>query len=418
MGGATTRVQRRLMTLLVPVLLLSGAQALASFDIVGIYHERVKRFEAVYYLQEDTRWHRDRRIFELFGNTDTVSSSGDEVQEPITLGAASWGMLLNVRPSGASDAQLSFFSLQHRARFQYDDVLFEALHGARLTVSDAVELSVGSYWKDFRGAMSGSTFLELNSPRFFLKSSYVIGESLGAEPGEGGLLELLRWDLRFPYDQWRYADLLEIGLTRYNFSGEPNLVSRLGVERLHAPGANWLGLTAKVDYSMTESKLVQAAVGLDLLIQPDADFNLTRRGHFGTSYGLRGVWRTGDPRALRVFSDPVTLAPSLSDESTEPITGHDITAHLQVPAKWVWTAVIVTASALAAAQAERDGDMAAARRHSETGQRVLRATLKEPRDILFCRIGFTYSHNDISSYDILPQMVPRDRFLAHMSLVY
>ena len=73
---------------------------------------------------------------------------------------------------------------------------------------------------------------------------------------------------------------------------------------------------------------------------------------------------------------------------------------------------------MAAAQAKREGDSAGARRHSELGNRVLRNTLNEPRDILFCRLGFTYSHNDISSYDLIPQLIPRDRFLAHMSFVY
>ena len=166
--------------LLVLLLVWSGSEAAASFDIVGVYHERVKRFEAVYYLEEDTQWHRDRRIFELFGNTDSVSTQGDEDTDSITLGAASWGMLLNVRPEDSSDAQLSFFSLQHRARFQFDEQLFEALHGA-MTVSDYAELSLGSYWKEFQGEMSGSTFLELNSPRFFLKSSYVFGIPQGLE---------------------------------------------------------------------------------------------------------------------------------------------------------------------------------------------------------------------------------------------
>jgi len=406
-------------TLLLALLLVwSGSEASASFDIVGVYHERVKRFEAVYYLEEDTQWHRDRRIFELFGNTDSVSTQEDENTSAITLGAASWGMLLNVRPNDSSDAQLSFFSLQHRARFQFDEQLFEALHGARLTVSDYAELSLGSYWKEFQGEMSGSTFLELNSPRFFLKSSYVFGDPQGLEESKDSLLQLLRWDLRFPYDQWKFADLLEVGFTRYNFGGDPNLVAHLGVERLHAPQASWLGLSATADYSLTQSRLVQAAIGVDLLIQPDADFNLTRRGHFGTSYGLSAVYRTGDPSALRVFSSG-SAGPMLNPEdSQEQVTGHDITAHIQVPAKWVWTAILVTTSAIASAQAEREGDMAAARQHRELGDRVLRSTLKEPRDILFCRLGFTFSHNDISSYDLIPQLVPRDRFLAHMSFVY
>lgn len=393
-------------------------EAAASFDIVGVYHERVKRFEAVYYLEQDTRWHRDRRIFELFGNTDDVSTTGDETYEPVSLGAASWGMLLNVRPEAASDAQLSFFSLQHRARFQFDDQLFEALHGARLTISDYGEISVGSYWKEFQGEMSGSTFLEINSPRLFIKSSYVIGEELGLEESGESLLALLRWDLRFPYDQWPYADLLEVGLTRYNFNGSPNLVSHLGIERLHAKEASWLGLHAALDYSLTHSRLVQASIGVDLLIQPEADFNLTRRGHFGTSYGLRAVYRTGDPGALRVFSNAVAAPAFGPEEPGGHVTGHDITAHLQVPAKWVWTAIVVTASAVASVQAAREGDSAGARRHSETGRRVLRATLDEPRDILFCRLGFTYSHNDISSYDLIPELVPRERFLAQLSFVY
>jgi hypothetical protein len=415
--GTTTP---RLWSAVLIVLLLgwSGSQAWASFDIVGVYHERVKGFEAVYYLEEDTRWHRDRRIFELFGNTDNVTTQGDDYDDTVSLGAASWGMLLNIRPDAASDAQLSFFSLQNRARFQFDVQLFEALHGARLTVSDYAEISLGSYWKEFHGEMSGSTFLEINSPRFFIKSSYVIGDPLGLQESEESLLELLRWDLRFPYDQWKFANLLEIGFTRYNFSGSPNLVAHLGIERLHAPKATWLGLNADADYSLTQSRLVQASIGIDLLIQPDADFNLTRRGHFGTSYGLSAMWRTGDPSALRVFSDAPS-APTFSlGEPRQNVTGHDITAHLQVPAKWVWTAIIVTASAAASVQADRDGDHRSAKRHRETGARVLNATLEEPRDILFCRMGFTYSHNDISSYDLIPELIPRERFLAHMSFVY
>ena len=33
-------------------------------------------------------------------------------------------------------------------------------------------------------------------------------------------------------------------------------------------------------------------------------------------------------------------------------------------------------------------------------------------------MGTTYSHNDISSYDLIPELIPRERFLAHMSFVY
>ena len=58
----------------IALLPLCAVNAESSFDIVGVYHSKVKQFEAVYFMSEDESWHRDRRILEVFGEFDRLGA--------------------------------------------------------------------------------------------------------------------------------------------------------------------------------------------------------------------------------------------------------------------------------------------------------------------------------------------------------
>ncbi|MBI5511786.1 MAG: hypothetical protein HY903_23775 [Deltaproteobacteria bacterium] len=412
--------------------------ARASFDVVGVYHEKVKQFEAVYFLQKDAEWHRDRRIFELFGEGDWLRydnpalapfDTADDKGTTATIFSGSAGMLINVRPDNKSKVQLSLFNIFSNTTKPLPATAFdgatarpegsggavqEALHGARLTLGDVAEASLGAYWltntletwqagvkAGESRASQGSFFFELNSPFLFSKSSYVVGKDLSGRDNE-----VKRFDLRLAYDQLLFVENLEAGFIRYNFTDQPNWMAAASITRIGAPQFKFL--SAEVRYSLTDHELGWFRGGLDILLQADDDFNLTRRGHFGTSFGAKAFYTRATTSTFQIFN---TVTPH-----AETVTGYELTAYCQIPAKWFWTAVMLFGAA--AAQSSDSFTDAQKQQMMDTATQMLADTIEEPRDIMFTRITFTMSKNAPETYAILGEPEDRTRYFASLSFIY
>jgi hypothetical protein len=379
------------------LLLLFPDVAGASFDVVGVYQSKVKSFEAVYFIEQDEQWRRDRRVVEMFGEGDWLTF-GEEGE----IAAGSVGLLVNVRPDDRSQVQLSLFNIYNDGPLgSSDSRLREALHGARLTAGEWVEASLGGYWLISENSAQGSLFLELNAPFLFSKSSYVIGKDLsGAES------QLKRFDLRFSYDQLMFVDDIDAGLVRYNLGGEPNWMLAAKVTRIGHPQFKFASMDVR--YSLTTSELAWFRGGLDLLYQAEQDYNLTRRGHFGTSFGLRVFYTHASASGFQIFD--------LRPTTDETVSGWEVTALFQIPAKWFWTVL-----AMVGAGAAQSSDLYTDQQKQqmmEDASRMMAATIEEPRDVWFARITFTVSQNAPETYALLGAPEERMRYFFSLSFIY
>jgi len=445
MRGPTTR--RVAVAVAMASALLTARRAAASFDIVGVYQSKVKQFEAVYFLEKDENWHRDRRVFELFGEGDYLSytpASQPGEDHALSIWSGSGGLLLNVRPAPMSRVQLSLFTLYNSARKPLPTsylvaggregnggVLTELLHGARLTVGDLAEVSLGAYWLDSStnaytsgtptptptpgvptgaaptstslspsATARGSFFAELNLPSLYAKSSYVIGKNLSSQADS-----LQRFDLRFPIDTLSFVENIEVGVVRYNFV-EPKWMMALDIQRLGVPSFKFA--SASLRYSRTDGELAWFKGGLDVMLQSDDDFNLTRRGHFGTSFGVQAFYTRVSPSGMNLFGAATSPAGT--------VTGYELTATMQIPAKWFMTALMVVGAA--AAQTSNDLDDSTKDFMAQQAAQALANTIEEPRDILFTRLNITYSKNAPETFAILTTPEDRGRLFVSVSFIY
>lgn len=372
--------------------------ALAYFDIVSLYQQKVKSFEAVYFLEEDGEWKRDRRVFEFFFSGDRIleeEEDGEVSKRGYT--NLSGGLLFNVRPGKGGDIQVSFFNLWSGNQMGVDDMeIWEGLHGGRITFGKLAEMSLGSYWRSSSanvnwneesssGGRKASGFLELNSPYLFLKSSYVFG--LGSQDG------LDRWDCRFDYDHFSWVDSLTAGIVKYNF-GEKRTLAGLDVTRLGFPSFRFLSGQLRV----SGDGLAWGEVGLDMMFHSGEDFNLTRRGHFATSLGLQAMYSYVSPDGASIIGRPE------EDEQ------HGVKAKLiaQVPAKWVLLALATFGAGMSGRYEDRQAAM-----------RMAESVAREPRDILFCRLEFEYTYNAPETFLFpVPDIVDRHRLFVSLGFMY
>jgi len=389
-----------LVALLFAFALLGGSRpARAYFDIVSLYQQKVKQFEAVYYLEKDREWHRDRRVFELFTSFDHIlSKSQDDESELPSYTNLSGGLIVNVRPGDSGQVQLSIFSLwSGNQMFSEGLRIWEGLHGGRLTLGDYSEASLGAYWVSQDEADSASDwdasgptqraswFLELNSPRFWLKSSCVLPQKTDES--------VERWDLRFDYDQFPWVESLTAGYVQYNF-GEKRGMVLLDVLRLGVPSFRFFS----ADTRISSSGIAWVRGGLDMLFQFEEDFNLTRRGHFATSLGLQARYSYTSP-------DGAAIVGRSSDDG---VHGAQVKFTAQIPAKWLLTALVIFGAAYTGSY--EDQQRAAA---------MLTNTIEEPRDILFCRIEFEYTYNSPESFMFpVPDIVDRHRLFVTLGFTY
>lgn len=387
--------------LLVLATVVYSPPALAYFDIVSLYQQKVKSFEAVYFLKEDKEWKRDRRIFEFFFSGDRIlqEESGGEVEKRGYTNL-SGGLLINARPGKGGDIQVSLFNLWSGNQMGIDDMeIWEALNGGRITYGEIAELSLGSYWRSSKAAWDpgdslgdeglarrkASGFMELNSPMLFLKSSYVFG--LGEKSG------LDRWDLRFDYDHLTWVDSLTLGVVQYNFA-EKRTLGGLDVTRLGFPKFRFLSGQLRI----SRDGLAWGEAGLDLLLQSGEDFNLTRRGHFSTSLGFKAMYSYVSPDGASIIGRP----------GEQGQHGVKLKLTAQVPAKWVML-ILVT---IGAGMSGRPEDHQAAMRMAEN-------VAREPRDILFCRVEFEYSYNAPETFLFpVPDIVDRHRLFLSLGFMY
>lgn len=391
---------------------LAPRAAEAQFDLVGLYQDKVKGFEAIYYLEEDETWARDRRVFEAFGTLNMLDRDEDT-----GLGEAlfHWnaGLLVNVKPRRGR-VQLTMFSMANQLRFLVHDVT-EMLHGGRVTIGELLELSLGGYWllentRQSFGNGGGSVFLEVNLPFLSAKSSYVLGQALD---GDDETLQdpLLRFDLRWSYSKLRWLDDVEVKAVRYNVSGDDNVIGMLSFTRLGLPGFRFL--SGRVGWSFSESRLATVEGGLDVLAQFSEDFNASRRGHFGTSIGLELFGTYASPLGYRRFRPRTSL---LGSESGVP--GFKAQASFQIPMKWLLTAIAVVGSGLSAAYERQRGNEQKAREHEQTGARILKSTVQEPEDELFTRLTAAYTYNDPTVLEMFPGFESQHRLFFTLGIMY
>lgn len=402
---------------LVALALLTGAVfaprvSHAQFDLVHLYQDKVKGFEAIYYLEKDDRWARDRRIFEAFGTTNFLDRD-----EETGLGDAMlhWnaGLLVNIKPSD-SNVQYTFFSMANQMRFLVHDVT-EMLHGGRITAAEMLEVTVGGYWllENARESFSNgraSMFLEVNLPFLGTRSSYVLGQNLRAND-EVERDPLLRFDLRWNYDRLSWLDDVEVKMLRYNLSDEDNLLGSIAFTRLGAPAFRFL--SGEALWSFSENRLAAVMGGLDFLFQFSRDFNSSRRGHFGTSIGLQFLGTYASPLGYRRFRPRVSL---LGSDAGVP--GFKAQAVFQIPAKWLWTALLVFTSAAGAAMAEMQGDQRAKEDLIRGGAAILQSTIERPKDELFTRFTVAYAYNDPTVLEMFPGQASQHRLLVTLGVMY
>ena len=395
----------------IPLLLFTTVNsAWAYFDIVGLYHQKVKDFEAVYFLTEDKTWGRDRRIFEFFGNGDKILAPMDD--DGNTVGSDLWnlsgGLLFNIRPNKGK-VQLTFFNLysgnETETSASSGPDATEWLHGARLTMGDYAEVTLGGYWKTESMLTAGadgktkdaSGFLELTCPAIWLKSSYVIGlsEKLG------------RFDLRWEPDEFTFFDHISVGPVYYGYDKEKWMFAA-DVVRLGFPKFRFFTFQSR----WTTDGPIMMKTGLDLRIQFQEDFNLTRRGHFGTSIGLQAFYTRGNPAKSTVFdvrqSGPAGMGGLGGyDLPDKMLTGYQLKFILQAPAKWI----LAILQGMAAAYS---GD----RRMMEQFGRSLQNIAREPRDIMFGRLEFEYTYNSPDTFLYPVDVIDRHRLFMSVGFVY
>lgn len=389
MGTSDWRYRAAYLTRITPLALafiLWSSPAWAHFDVVSLYQEKVKGFDVIYYLTKDETWHRDRRIVDFFGQWDQF---GDYMN-------VSGGLLFNVKPENG-DVQLSFFNMFSGNQLLQDEFRnWEALHGARLTISDWVELSAGAHWRQVaespqvpgidpatRGKFDAAAFFELNIPIIYVLSSYVVSFE-----------RLQRLDLRFDYNTNPYFDSVSAGLIRYSYD-ETKWVVRATLSRLGHPKFRFFTLDVRCAFD----GFMDLKTGFDYVLMLDNDFNATRRGHFGTSFGFRAMYNFMDTSNLAIFGK------HLSGDLKHGFTGE---IYAQVPAKWVLTALTV-ASAAYSGKAE----------DIERATEMLADTIEHPEDIFFSRVGFQYSYNDPDSFGLpVPEVEDLHRFFVTLSFIY
>ncbi|MCK5689878.1 hypothetical protein KAI87_11445, partial [Myxococcota bacterium] len=252
----------------------------------------------------------------------------------------------------------------------------------------------------------GSFFMELNSPEFFGKSSYVIGKDTS-----GGGNQLKRFDLRFTYDQFPHADYMEAGVIRYAQTGDPHWIAVAKVER--AGYNQYRFLSGDVGYSLSSGELAWAKGGVDVMLQSGDDFNLTRRGHFGTGFGFHLLFTQVTPEALEFWqAGPVIGGP-------DKITGMELGLNAQIPFKWFMTALSIAGAA--AVEADPNATKAQKARAMKVATDMIESTAREPRDEVFVRLGMIMSINSPDSYVLYPSTLgeeDRNRFYLTLSLIY
>lgn len=375
-----------------PVLLVAAVLSLwpvaarAHFDIVSVYQDRIKGFETVYYLTKDETWHRDRRVVDFFGQWDLFGHYMN----------VTGGLLLNIRPENSA-IQLSLFNIFSGNQLTQDEFRnWEAVHGARLTLSNWVELSLGAHWRQVaespqvagidpsrRGRIEAATFLELNVPVAYLLSSYVVA-----------LDAVRRLDFRFDYDTNKYFDSVGVGIARYSFEDTKWMI-RASLTRLGHPEFRFF----TTDVRFTFEGFAQFKTGFDYVLVLDEDFNATRRGHFGTSFTFRAFYNLMDTSRLAFFGKP--LSGNLK---------HGFTAEFaaQVPAKWVLTAIALSA----AAYSYKEEDI-------QRATEMLANTIEHPEDIVFSKVSFIYSYNDPDSFGLpVPSVEDQHRYFVTLSFMY
>ena len=372
---------------LVALGLFLPSAALAHFDVVSLYQEKVKGFEAVYFLEKDEAWHRDRRIFEAYGQWDKFGDYNN----------MSGGLLFNIRPDRASQIQLSLFSMFSGNQLAQTELRnWEMLHGARLTIANWVELSAGGHWRQIadapeipgidperRGKMEASGFFELNVPIAYVRSSYVVG-----------LDSVRRMDVRAEFNECSVFDSVGAGVIRYNYN-DVRWMGHVYVERLGHPKFRFF--TTDVRFGFWGFSDLRT--GFDYILGLDEDFNSTRRGHFGTSFTFRAFYNYMDTANLNIFGSPA------SGRRLHGFTGEFAA---QVPAKWVLTAISIAA----AAYSGKDEDI-------DNASKMLENTIEHPEDEFFSRVSFTYSYNDPDSFALpVPNQEDEHRFFVTLSFIY
>jgi hypothetical protein len=401
---------RRLVALALGAGLVAAASpARAQFDLVELYQDKVKGFEAVYYLEEDETWARDRRVFEIFGTVNGLDrSSSDDFSLGDDLFHWNAGLLVNARPGERGKLQLTFFSLTNQLRFRVNDIT-EMLHGARVTAADVLEISLGGYWllDDTRTAFGdtgqASLFLEVNFPFLGAKTSYVLGRDLSREDES-----LLRFDARLGYDRLSFVDDVEAKLVRYNLADAENLLASVAITRLGTDDFRFF--SGEAAWSLSEGLFAFARGGLDVLAALDEDFNASRRGHFGTSFRFEALGTFASPLGYRRFRPRLGVRDQAAGRG-----GATIRLTAQVPAKWVWTTLAVVAGALAGAVEddpyERD-------RILEDTAEIAEATVREPEDELFARLVITYAYNDPVVLEMFPRADGQHRIYTQLGVMY
>lgn len=381
--------------------------ASAQFDLVEAYQERVKGFEAIYYLEEADRWARDRRVFEAFGTGHWLRRDPDNEYFGEALLHWNAGLLVNIDPAERGALQLTLFSLTNQLRFRVHDVT-EMLHGARVTFGELLEVSLGGYWllentRQTFGNGQASVFAEVNLPFMFLKSSYVFGAQLDRDDDA-----LLRFDIRLVYDELRFVDDVELDVTRYNLSDAENVLVSAGFTRLGTHDFRFL--SGKAVWSVSEGRLGLLEGGLDLLLQLDDDFNATRRGHFGTSFGLEAIATYASPLAYRRYRPRVSLL-----DAETPLLGYRAVLSMQVPFKWVLTFLAAVGGATAAGL---EDDPYRRQQLIDDTSAMVQDTVEHPEDELFARLNFTYAYNDPGVLEMFPGFSDQHRFYLSMGVMY
>ncbi len=315
-------------------------------DVVELYLNKVKGFESVYYLEEDDEWYRDRRIFELFGRYE---GGTDQLENENKYAG---GILANYRFE-TMKTQLGLFTIFSGER---------ALLGTKWSYRDYIDFSIGTLVEG-----RAELFFEINSPRFFSRTNYLFDFITN---------RFKRVDFRFYFDTSRYFDELSIGPI-FHPGEEERWEGRLDLLRFG------IGRWRLLSFMMRASENGNSSIrtGLDWIYQSKEDFNLTRRGHFGTSFGIKLLYLFSNLEGMKEGEE-------FSEGSKGSRQGFYGNLHFQVPAKWFLT--LVTGAGAAYASMKTDNHELV----KVWGEGILKPTLREPRDILFVRFSMDYRIND------------------------
>jgi hypothetical protein len=254
-------------------------------------------------------------------------------------------------------------------------------------------------------------FSEFNIPRFYTKTSQVVRKTVGRGP----VFE--RFDFRFEYDEFSFVDLLGLALVNYDFdeSRSSQRIVEFSMERLGHPAFRFL--SADAAYSMTDGEWAWLRGGLDFNIQFDGDFNASRRGHLGTSFGMHALVHQATPTAIRVYGNPG--APAFG-RGLDVAGGWDIGMRFQIPLKWFLTGIMLLSTAAVSGYAEAYGTSSPEEieRLRQSAIDLTMLTVERPEDILFFRLDASWQRNPIDAYDIVRLSVPEDRINLLFSVVY